>query len=62
MKFKGVVSSKTENTTGHSQVRISGEVLLSDGAQPQPVELIVSTPSLDVVDALRRGTAVEFDL
>ena len=65
MRFTGKVTSKSENAEGHSQVRLSGVVLLAADVQPEEapkVELIVSTASIDVIGAFRVNQAVEFDL
>jgi hypothetical protein len=66
MKITGKVTNKTENAEGHSQVRISAEVVLgkagAEATQPERAEIIVSTPSASVVAAFKVGQTVSFEL
>lgn len=65
MKIAGKVTNKTENAEGHSQVRISAEVVLPKAPVDAPnhkAELIISTPSAEVVAAFKVGQTVSFEL
>lgn len=65
MKIAGKVTNKTENAEGHSQVRISAEVVLPGGdrsAAPERAEIIISTPSAELVAAFKVGQTVSFEL
>ncbi len=61
MKIEGKVSTKTENSEGHSQVRVSCAVTIGD-AKPVAAELIISTASLELIGQFAVGQAVSFTL
>jgi hypothetical protein len=59
MKIKGTVTNRNEQAEGHSQVRISCTMDLGDGVE-RPVEVILSTPDLAILDAFKRKETVSF--
>ena len=66
MTVAGKVTSKTVNAEGHSQVRISCEVKGVEGvaamASPPKAEFIISSPSVELVEAFKVGQSVSFTL
>jgi hypothetical protein len=56
----GKVTSKTVNAEGHSQVRMQVECTM--GAGKANAEIIVSTPSVELVEAFKVGQSVSFTL
>lgn len=61
MKIAGKVTTRTEVTQGHSQIRVTAEVDLGDGVK-RPAEVIISTPDLAVFDRFGRDQEVSFEL
>jgi hypothetical protein len=66
MKVTGKVKSKVENAEGHSQVTIEADVDLSGVGEAQgtlpKAQIIVSTPSVEIIEKFKVGQKVTFNL
>lgn len=62
MKFTGKVASKTTNGEGqgHSQVRITAEVIVAGAKKPIQAEIIISSASAALVEEFKTDQAVTF--
>ena len=59
MNIVGTVTTKSEQSVGHSQVRITVAIDLGDG-KSHPAEIIISTDDQDVIGAFRVRDTVAF--
>lgn len=63
LQLIGKISNRTENEPGqHSQARFSVQTVPPTDADPQKVEVILSTLDISVLDAMKPGATVIVDV